>query len=285
METLSTVNSFLRTILSFVVVGALGVGSWFGYNVYNENEITQATLLKKDTELAEATADLKSKEEELVTKRQMIADQDVAISDLNDDVRQKQQQIERLNTAIALLKVDHRLAMITVLDQITDPETGVARTSIAFTEVNEQGEQIDSQRQFEIDGDVVYVDYWVVKFEDRYIEQSDLLRATSLCLFRRIFGERQEPRSGFILDEVGSRPNAYACGSEISDFEQQIWEDFWNIAHDPEQARQLGIRAAHGEAVSTQLRKGKQYRLVLRASGGLSITPAEDANLLLPPAA
>jgi uncharacterized protein HemX len=140
METLSTVNSFLRTILSFVVVGALGVGSWFGYNVYNENEITQATLLKKDAELAEATADLKSKEEELVTKRQMIADQDVAISDLNDDVRQKQQQIERLNTAIALLKVDHRLAMITVLDQITDPETGVARTSIAFTEVNEQGE-------------------------------------------------------------------------------------------------------------------------------------------------
>ena len=129
----------------------------------------------------------------------MIADQDVAISDLNDDVRQKQQQIERLNTAIALLKVDHRLAMITVLDQITDPETGVARTSIAFTEVNEQGEQIDSQRQFEIDGDVVYVDYWVVKFEDRYIEQSDLLRATSLCLFRRIFGERQEPQSGFSL--------------------------------------------------------------------------------------
>jgi hypothetical protein len=61
----------------------------------------------------------------------------------------------------------------------------------------------------------------------------------------------------------------------MSDFEKQIWDDFWNIANDPQRAQQLGIRAAHGEAVSVQLRPGKTYRLQLRASGGLTITPAQ----------
>ena len=38
-------------------------------------------------------------------------------------------------------------------------------------------------------------------------------------------------------------------------------------------ARELGIRAAHGQAVSIKTQKGKSYRILLRASDGLSIVP------------
>ena len=123
----------------------------------------------------------------------------------------------------------------------------------------------------------MYVDYWIVKFLDEYVEQADMLRSTSICLFRRLFSEFQEPNDGYQLDAVGIQPRAYSRGGQSSEFEQKIWNDFWNIANNPKRAEQLGIRAAHGEAVSIKVRVGKRYRLELRASGGLTILPAEDA--------
>jgi hypothetical protein len=96
-------------------------------------------------------------------------------------------------------------------------------------------------------------------------------------LFRRIFGEHQKPNEGYVLDTVGTRPQAYGSGTEMSDFERRIWDEFWTIANDEARARALGIRAAHGEAPSMKVRKGKSYKVLLRASDGLSIVP-DDAS-------
>ncbi len=160
-----------------------------------------------------------------------------------------------------------------MLEQDTDPETKQLYTVGQFVEVNDKGERLGEPRQFRINGDVVYVDNWVVKFDDKYVEQAEIDRATSLVLFRRIFGEAQTPNDGIPLDAVGSRPQAYGNGNEMSAFEKQIWDDFWTIANDAAQAKEMGIRAAHGEAPSMKLQKGKSYKIQLRASDGLSITP------------
>ena len=53
----------------------------------------------------------------------------------------------------------------------------------------------------------------------------------------------------------------------------QIWSQFWEFANDREKAASKGIRAADGEAVSIKTQPGKTYRIVLRASDGLSISP------------
>jgi hypothetical protein len=45
------------------------------------------------------------------------------------------------------------------------------------------------------------------------------------------------------------------------------------VLNDEQKARDLGIRAAHGQAVSIKAQKGKSYRVLLRASDGLSIVP------------
>jgi hypothetical protein len=178
------------------------------------------------------------------------------------------------------LKVNHRLAELTVLDQQTAADSEAIVTKIRFRELDDFGSSVGPTHDFEILGDVLYVDYWVVKFEDEYVQNADLQRGTSICLFRRIFGEHQEPKDGYVLDEVGTRPAAYGKGNQVSEFERKIWSDFWTIANDPDKAESLGIRAAHGEAVSTRLRPGKQYRVVLRSSGGLSISPARfDTDL------
>ncbi len=176
-----------------------------------------------------------------------------------------------------MLKIDHRVARLTVIDQQTDGDTGKLTTLVEFVEVDDEGRGIDEPKKFRIMGDVVYVDNWVVKFDDKYVETADIERSTSLVLFRRIFGEFQEPNEGFAIDEIGARPRIYSRGSMTTELERRIWNDFWNIANDRERATELGIRAAHGEAVSIKLQRGKAYRLMLRASDGLSIQPAGDA--------
>jgi hypothetical protein len=188
-----------------------------------------------------------------------------------------------LDMAMRLLKVDKRVARIDVLSQQGSVQNGDLVTHFTFVELDKDKEDLplDEPRLFSVRGDVIYIDALVVKFDDQYVEAADPLRSTSLCLFRRVFGENQKPADGFVLDPVGSRPAAYQNGREPSKFEQQIWARFWQYANDPELAKKTGIRAAHGEAPYLKVVPGKRYKMELRASGGLSFELPED----LPPEA
>lgn len=255
-ETLSTVNSTVRTILVAAVLGLLSIA---GYMLYDR--------------IHGADRELRDTKEELAAFQSKLVEAEEVIGGLKIDNAAKAQQISRLEMAMKLLKTDQRLARLEVLEKSVDPETGKTTTKIAFTELSPNGDPIGQPREFEIEGDVVYLDNWVVKFEDQYVEQADLAKGTSLALFRRVFGEYQSPSEGFLIDEVGAMPQAYSRGGQPSEFEQEIWDDFWTFANDTEAAKKKGIRAAHGEAVSMKVEEGKSYRVVLRASDGLSIVP------------
>jgi hypothetical protein len=274
MENLATVNSFIRTVLATIVLGALGVAGWFGYSTYNAKEIearrSSKELAAANEKLQQASQDLAAARNEVSQKTEQLNQAQAKIVKLNED-------IENLNVRLTLLKVDHRLARLTAVDQGTD-DNGEMYTVVEFVELNDEGQPIDAPRQFRIRGDVVYIDNWIVKFDDKYVEEADIDRKTSLVLFRRIFGEMQQPADGFPLDEIGRRPQAYARGGQMSEFEEKIWGDFWNIANDEQAANELGIRAAHGEAVSMKLQKGRKYRVQLRASDGLSIVRESEGS-------
>lgn len=281
LERVSIITSAVRTLLVTVLLGGLGYGGWYGYTVYNATEIEAK---RTSQELASTLEQLSQAEAELETKVAIIKDKEAEIGELNVQVAQQAVEIEQLDTAMRLLKVDHRVARISVVDQRPNG-AGDVMTRVEFQEINPNGDPIDTPRSFEIKGDVIYVDSWVVKFDDKYVEQADLHRATSLVLFRRIFGEMQQPRDGFALDEEGARPTVYGRGGELSGFEKKIWGDFWNVANDDSKQLELGIRAVHGEAPSIKVQKGKAYRLDLRASGGLSISTDGDIATPKPPAA
>lgn len=278
MENLATLNSFLRTILTTVVLGVITVAGWFGYTTYNAKEIEAR---RQSKELAEAQEKLDQASRELSAAQSQLAETTEQLNVANQHIDQLNKDIENLNARLTLLKVDHRLARLTVVDQGTD-EKGEPYTVVKFVELNDEGQPIGKERQYRIRGDVVYIDNWIVKFDDKYVEQADIDRSTSLVLFRRIFGEMQQPIDGFPLDEAGQRPQAYARGGKETDLEKKIWGDFWNIANDEAKAKELGIRAAHGQAVSMKLQKDKAYRVQLRASDGLSIVP-EDSSTSPPP--
>lgn len=275
LEKVSIITSALRTLLATVLVGGIGVGGWYGYTTYNATEIEAKQSAQA---LAQAKVELEAKDAVIRVKEQ-------EIGALTDEVAEQQREIERLDTAMRLLKIDHRMAIVSVVDQAIDEATNITLTQIDFQEINSNGDPIGTPKRIEIKGEVLYIDSWVVKFDDKYVEQADIDRSTSLVMFRRMFGEMQEPREGFALDEDGARPAVYGRGDKMSEFEEKIWGDFWEVANDEAKQEELGIRAIHGEAPSIKVKKGKAYRVDLRASGGLSITIAGDIPTPTPPPA
>jgi hypothetical protein len=289
-DTVGTVNTTLRTLLMLVLVGGAGIGGYKAYELYNEPKQAladkQAELETTQERLNKANTDLEAKNQE--------------VSELNLKLAESAAALEKARVAKELLAVRRRLARLTVLDQSTTapaeataapgaasgetpapaststeaPPTNVVST-IEFVEVNESGDPIGEPKQFDVVGDTVYVDYLRVTFDDKYIEEQNLDRSTAIALFQRIFGEHQNAAEGFELDAVGTRPTAYGRGSEISDFEKKIWDDFWSISNDPQRAAQLGINAAHRTAVGQRLVPGKTYEIELRTTGDMTIRPID----------
>jgi multidrug efflux pump subunit AcrA (membrane-fusion protein) len=272
IENLRAINSLLRTLMAVVVLGGGAAASYYGYYTFHAKEIAAK---KQEEELAARKRQLADLSEQLTAAKLDIVNKDRALQAKEAEITKLNASIKKLELAIRYLKIDHRVARFAAVDQTKDSDTGEVSSLIEFVELNDEGHPIDTPRQFRIRGDTVYVDSWVVKFEDKYVEQADLERGTSLLLFKRIFGSGQRPDDGYPLDEVGAAPRAYARGGKMSDFERKIWDDFWIIANDPERAKQLGIRAAHGGAPFMKVEKGKSYRILLRASGDPTIVPEE----------
>ena len=177
----SELNKFLRTILVCVVVGGASYcGGWLYNNLY-----PQAALKHKDERIQEISDTLQATQQELAQSNEKVLT-------LTQSLAAAHEQVERLDASIRLLKVDSRVAEITVLKQVANPQSGRAMTEFSFQEVDQDGSALDAPRRFVIDGEVVYVDYWVVKFRDQHVEEGTEGLSTSICLFRRIFGEHQE---------------------------------------------------------------------------------------------
>jgi hypothetical protein len=240
-DTVSTINTTLRTLLMLVLVGIAGAVGYKGYEVYN----------KPVQELANIQAELDTERENNKSIRTDLEARKKEVSDLNVKLATKTAELEKANVKLKLLKVTSRLARLTVLEQQPAPATDAASpvepgadadaatpaeqptanviTKIEFVEVNDNGDPIGEPRQFDIKGDMVYIDYLRVTFDDKYIEESDLDRSTAIALFQRIFGEHQE----------------------------------------------LGINAAHSNAVGMRVRPGMTYEVELRTTGDMTIRPVD----------
>ena len=254
MENVKTINSTVRTALLTGVVGIFGYGGYYGYSEYTKNE----RILKEQAEKIRLAGE--------------------EVEKLSREVAAKVVQIEKLETAMHLLKTDQRLAQLRVVNIERDEKGKAIKSQLEFVELSPQGEQLSKPKQMELLGDLIYIDNWLIKFDDSYVEKGDIERGTSLCLFRRVFSEDTLPSEGITLDEIGMRPQAYSRGGAMSEFEKKLWGDFWEFANDPKKAAAMGIRAANGEAVSIKVREGKTYSISLRASGGLSIAPIEEGE-------
>lgn len=187
---------------------------------------------------------------------------------LRDDGRER--EIRQLREMIARLESERRIAQVSVVRQERDAK-GILRTRFRFAET--APDRALDVREFEIEGDTAYFDALTVRFDREFVKLGDGTRGRSLFLFRRTFGEHQEPAKGFPLDPFDRRgvPAAYRLGAVPSEFEREIWRDFWDLALDPARAKEAGIRVLQGEAVYTKLVPKRIYHLFIEDAGGLTI--------------
>jgi len=194
------------------------------------------------------------------------------LAERDAQIRALSERNQALEAAVRLLRHTERRARLVVLDQAPGSD-GHVRTRVRFTELDPQGDAIGESRELALDGDEVYVDALVIKFEDTFVTGGDALKGKALLLFRRIFTDRRRPADGDTLDREGQMPQSYAAERAPTAFERELWARFWELANDPDEAQRRGVRALHGEAVSTRLRKDRVYTITLRSTGELTIQP------------
>ena len=225
-------------------------------------------------QLGEHERELAERQEVIEGLQLTVQERDATIQEQGEEIVALLEEVAELEVSLALLKIDHRVARVEVLEQGPDPENPeLTRSRVRFSEVDGDGELLGEPKEFELEGTRLYVEAQVIKFEDGYVEQGDWLRGTSVCLFRRAYGEQQSPASGVQLDAAGLRPLPYRGDELPPDFYLELWDKFWDYANDPEAAAEKGVRAASGEAPFMELRPDGSYRIELRASGGLTFTP------------
>jgi hypothetical protein len=201
---------------------------------------------------------------------------------LNKMYREKELEIERLNQVVERLEATSRIAQVVVKDQGRNPETGKFETTVKFVEQDREGNALP-ERLFTVEGDVVYFDALVIKFMRDYVERGEALRGKSIHLFRRVFGETQAPEKGEPIDAPSidrGVPDLYRVSDVPTDFEADLWQNFWWYANNPEEARKKGVRVMQGEAVYTRFVRDNLYTLTLDHDGGINIEVESIPSIL-----
>jgi hypothetical protein len=184
-----------------------------------------------------------------------------------DEAKQRNEQLKQV---VRRLEAERRVADVIVTEQ--KKVDGALKTTLLFVEYARDGSTLPARR-FTVDGNVAHIDAMVVKFERDFVQNNDPLRGHSLALFTRLYGESQAPEKGFPIDPPGSIPDAYrGPDPEVTDFERDLWADFWKLADDEAYRKTKGVRIAQGEGVWVPFKPDTLYTVALEAGGGLNIT-------------
>lgn len=165
------------------------------------------------------------------------------------------------------LGATRRVAQVDVLSQDV-ADDGTTRTSMRWQQ-RVENDVLGVPEPIEIIGTQAYFEAFVIKFAVENVGKGEPNRDTSLCLFRRAFGDKQSPESGAILDR--SAPPLIAGEAEEASRHSKLWARFWNIVDSPQVAAEFGVRVAQIEAPAVPVRPGEVWEITLDAVGGLNL--------------
>ena len=180
---------------------------------------------------------------------------------------------EQLRQIVKHLQAERRVADVIVTDQkLVD---GVQKTTLLFVEYARDGTTPLPARRFTVDGNVAHIDALVVKFDRGFVQDNDPLRGQSLALFTRLYGENQPPDKAHRIDPPNQPPDVYrGPDAYVTEFERELWANFWRLADDEAYRNEKGVRVAQGEGVWVPFQPDRLYTLTLESDGGLNITSA-----------
>jgi hypothetical protein len=175
-----------------------------------------------------------------------------------------------LTQVIQRLSDEKRVAQVAVADQKTI--NGVLHSTLLFAEDDKSGNSMPP-RKFEVIGTMAHIDAMVVKFEREFVKEGDGLRGHSIALFTQIYGDRQTPATGAPIDLPGHIPAIYRTADpRTTEFELDLWQQFWRLADDEGYRKQYGVRIANGQGLWWPIQLEKLYTITIESDGGLNYT-------------
>jgi hypothetical protein len=185
-------------------------------------------------------------------------------------LEQEKQKTQKLQEIVTHLQTEQRVADVIVTDQ--REVDGTLQTTLLFVEYAKDGKPLPAKR-FTYEGKQAHIDALAIAFEGKYLKERDPLRGRSIALFTRLFGDKQTPENAHRIDDPRQIPQIYqGADPRVSEFEQDLWQDFWRLADDAEYRKSMGVRVAQGEGVWRPFEPGFLYTITLDTNGGLFIT-------------
>lgn len=185
------------------------------------------------------------------------------------EIEQMQEKNRVLTRVVQRLSDEKRVAEVLVTDQQT--VDGVLRTTLLFVESDRNGEPL-APKSFVIEGEQAHIDAMVIKFERDFVSAADPLKGHSIALFTRIYGDKQTPANAFPIDDPGKIPAIYRdADPRVSQFEQDLWKSFWQLAENEQLRKEKGVRIANGQGLWGPFQPDKLYTITLESDGGLNI--------------
>jgi hypothetical protein len=186
------------------------------------------------------------------------------IEKLQDEKRQLEQVVTRLEH-------ENRRADVLVTRQEKN-ETGVLETTLLFVEYDKAGNSLPA-KSFTIQGNTAHIDAMVIKFDHDYVAQNDALKGHSIALFTKIYGDNQSPADAATIDTPGKIPDIYrGADPVVTDFEMNLWTDFWKLYEDEAYRQSKGVRALGGHGLWGPFQPDKLYTITIESDGGLNMT-------------
>jgi hypothetical protein len=174
-----------------------------------------------------------------------------------------------LKKALTNLTDENKIGYAKVISQTKDANGAVTNTTLKFVETARDNErQKVLEREYTIEGDIVYFDALIVKFSDNMVMDG---KKKSLYLWRRVYGEKMTPKGGFPIEEFGAEPGRYSeLFRELPLKKRELfWSSIWDLANDPDKLAEYGITAIYGSVTYTQLRSGLIYIFRITPTGQL----------------
>jgi len=174
-----------------------------------------------------------------------------------------------LETVVQRLSSENRVAEVIVTDQ--HEENGVIQTTLLFVEYAKDGRELPP-KVLTVKGKTAHVDALVIKFDRDFVKENDPLSGKSIALFVRAFGDQETPEKGPKIDTPGRIPLVYqGVDPRVSEYEQKLWNSFWQLVTDENYRKEMGVRVAQGEGPWGPFELDRLYTLSIDSDGGLNI--------------
>jgi hypothetical protein len=162
-----------------------------------------------------------------------------------------------LKKALTNLTDENKIGYAKVISQTKDVNGSVITTTLKFVETARDNE-LDKilEKQYTIEGDIVYFDALIVKFSDKMVMDG---KKRSLYT----------PQQGYPIEDFGTEPRRYAdLLKELPVKKREIfWSSIWELANSPDKLAQYGITAIYGTVTYTQLKSGLIYIFRITPTG------------------